>query len=800
MWKNLINLISSTNSGSSDTPLLQPVAEKTVYSAGGYTSSNNITGDPTDYSKYYKGWVYANLNALASSVSKMELKLYKVRIINGEQEYIEIESHEALDRLDRLNAFTSFTDAVYSTQTFKDMAGDCFWYIDDAKQNIYILEPNKVKVLFDYIGGGGVKITGYRYTTIVDGKERVETYAPEQVIPFKNPNPLNPVRGMGLIQMALEAIDTDIYAEDFNKRFFLNNATPDTVLRTDQKINPDNMRRLEADLKRRFGGTRNAHKTMILEGGLDIKALNSTQRDMEFIEQSKWVRDKMMSIFGNTKVSLGITEDVNRANAEASLYGWLKEVIKPKMQSFVDSLNEFYLPAITSDALIFGFEDPYPEDSAEDIAEATAGYGKWLTRNEAREMFDLAPVEGGDEFGSAPSPLTPDQEPASPTDGEAPPEEERAMPKAIKNVDFEKRFRQLGIHKKLEKQKALLVTTKQIAAEAVKEAQGLVEHEHVAPKKDVRYSEFFTNDEVVSYHRAKINKIESVEARFAQKLDDYLTRLEEKTMAVVALIEEKGIAKASNVPLFDVDDEISFGINLFTPLMEEATMIGGMAANALIGEKLNYKPSAEVRKAVRSSVKKFTKSMTITDIDALTDKIVTLTANGASVNDIRAEVATFFDGARQKQIDTVVRTEVLRVANLATTDAYKQSDAVVGKQWTTAGDSDVCEFCMQAEKDYQDVALDANFANKGDTIEDGQGNVMTLDYSHLEAPPLHVRCRCDILPVLADEFSKTLAGALKPKKAKKIAADPSTDEIEKLRQELANERKYAKELEELISE
>lgn len=795
MWKKLLNQITSTTSGISETPLA-PAQEKTVYTAGGFTQSSNITGDPTDYSKYYNGWVYANLNALASSVSKMEIKLYKVRVINGTTELIEVENHEVLDRLDRLNAFTSYTDALYITQTYKDMAGDCFWYIDDAKQNIYILEPNKVKVLFDYVGGGGVKITGYQYTTLLNGKPHTETYAPEQIVPFKNPNPLNPVRGMGAVAVALATIDTDLFAEDFNKRFFLNNATPDTILRTDQRITQENMRRLESDLKRRFGGTRNAHKTMILEGGLDIKPLNSTQRDMEFIEQSKWVRDKMMAIFGNTKISLGLTEDVNRASAESSLYGWLKEVIKPKMQSICDSLNEFYLPNMTSDALVFGFEDPYPEDSAEDIAEATAGYGKWLTRNEAREMFDLAPIEGGDDFGSSDQSVP--QEPATPSDGQAPPEDD--VPKAVRNVDYVKRFRQLGIYKQVEKQKTLLLATKEIAAEAVKEAQGLIEHEHVAPNKDVRYSEFFTNDEVISYHRAKINKIESVEARFEVKLTEYLNRLEDKAMIAVGQIEEKGLQKAALDPLFDIEDEVSFGINLFAPLMEEATMIGGMAANALIGEKLNYKPSAEVRKKVKSSIKKFTKSMTETDLNALTDKIVTLTANGATVNDIKSEVAGFFDNARQKQIDTVVRTEVLRTANLATTDAYKQSDAVIGKQWTTAGDSDVCEFCLQAEKDYQDVALDANFANKGDTIEDGQGNVMTLDYSHLEAPPLHVRCRCDILPVLADEFTKTLSGALKPKKAKKVVADPNADEIEKLKEELAKEREYAKELEGLINE
>ncbi len=798
MWKNLINLITSTNSGTSELPLIAP-AEKTVYTVGGYTASGNITGDPTDYSRYYNGWVYANLNALASSVAKMELKLYRVRVIGGEIEYVEIETHEVLDRLDRMNAFTSYSDGVYITQTYKDMAGDCFWYIDDSKQNIYVLEPSKVKVLFDYIGGGGVKITGYQYTTVVEGKEQKEVYAPEQIVPFKNPNPLNPVRGMGLIQMALQAIDTDLYAEDFNKRFFLNNATPDTILRTDQRIPLENMRRLEADLKRRFGGTKNAHKTMILEGGLDIKPLNSTQRDMEFIEQSKWVRDKMMSIFGNTKVSLGITEDVNRANAEASLYGWLKEVIKPKMQSFVDTLNEFYLPNMTNEALVFGFEDPYPEDRAEDLLLAEKGYGRWITRNEAREMFDLTPVEGGDEFTEAPSMGEAPQEPISPDDGEAPDDDEN-VPKALKNIHVEKRLRQLDVFTKVKKQKELLVATKEIAAQAVKEAQGMVGHEHVAPKSDVRYSEFFTNDEVMSYHRAKINKIESIEARFGDKIREYLGRLEEKTLEAVRMIEEKGLAKASIAPLFDVEDEVSFGINLFTPLMEEATMVGGMAAQALIGDKLNYKPSAEIRKRVKADIKRFTKSMTETDLNALTDKIVQLSSQGVSIPEIASEVRVFFESAAKNQVDTIVRTEALRVANMASIDAYKQSDVVVGKQWTTAGDSDVCEFCLEAEKQYKDVSLDKPFAKKGETLTTEGGETMVLDYSSLESAPLHPRCRCDVLPVIADDIFADISRALKPKPEKKAKADDRDDKIKELQEALEKERQYAAELEGLIGE
>lgn len=388
----------------------------------------------------------------------------------------------------------------------------------------------------------------------------------------------------------------------------------------------------------------------------------------------------------------------------------------------------------------------------------------------------------------------------SPSDGKTPPEDDNTddnVPKAIRNVNYEKRFRQLGIQQIVTKQKTLLDTTKTIAIEAVKEARELVSHEHVAPKKDIIWSQFFTNDEVMAYHLAKVNKVESVEARFKIKLTEYLGRLEEKVMQSVNQIELKGLNKAGIDPLFDIEDEVSFGINLFTPLMEEATMIGGMAAQALIDGKMNYKPSVEVRAGVKAAVKKFTKSMTETDLNALTDKIIQLTGDGVAIPEIRNEIKAFFDGATQSQVEMITRTEVLRTANAASIDAYKQSDVVVGKQWVTAGDA--CEFCLELEKQYSDVSLDASFANVGDVIETSEGNTFTVDYGSLDEPPLHPNCRCDVLPVLADEFNKTLSKALRPKKAK-TTIDKKALEIEQLKADLEKEKAYAKELEELVSE
>ena len=69
-------------------------------------------------------------------------------------------------------------------------------------------------------------------------------------------------------------------AEEFNRRFFANNAMADNVLKTDQRLSREDVRRLELELKNRFGGSKNAHKTMILSGGLEVQELTTKQRDM----------------------------------------------------------------------------------------------------------------------------------------------------------------------------------------------------------------------------------------------------------------------------------------------------------------------------------------------------------------------------------------------------------------------------------------------------------------------------------------------------------------------------------------
>lgn len=355
-----------------------------------------------------KGWVYRNNDVIAQEVSKIEFELYAVGLSAGEIVYNEIETHPLLDLLDKPNEETQKTDAIYIIQSHKKLAGDAFWLkIRNGSQVVGLrsLPPDKIRLnLQTPTEKDPTVIKSYQYTDVIDGNKVDITYDPKDIIHFKKPNPNNPFRGIGAVEAFSETIDLDNLTQETTKKFFQNGAITNFVLSTEAKITDDQLKRLNAELKSTYGGASNAYKAMILGGGLKPVDISYSNKELEFLAQLEWYRDKIMVGFGNTKASLGLVDDVNRASFEGSYASWLKTTVKPDMEAIVNTLNEFLVSEF-GDNLILGYCDPIPEDRSDDVAEVKDLYPIGiLTLDEARGMVDLDPVEGegGDEFYSAP--------------------------------------------------------------------------------------------------------------------------------------------------------------------------------------------------------------------------------------------------------------------------------------------------------------------------------------------------------------------------------------------------------------
>lgn len=707
--------------------------------------------------KSFEGWVFANVTALAETISQIEFEVYKPIMKAGEIEWEEVNDNHALDILDRWNPFTTTSQAIYLIEAHLELTGDAFIYKEGAPSNIknlFILQPDMVTI----VPGGQseqYEVIGYDYKyKDAAGKEKVIRYQPEEIIHIKTPNPNNPYRGKSVVEAAALDIDTDNLSQEMLKMFFKNGAVPNMTLTTDQRLTADDVQRISIQIRRTYGGFKNAFKTLVLGNGLKPTPVQQSSREMQLLELEKAMRDKIMAMFKNTPSSLGIVEDVNRANAEASLLSWKQSVIKPKMMRITDALNEFLMPDVAP-GFILGFEDPVPENRQEEVDEQIKlKEASIISQNEARIELGLDPVEGGDVYNT----------PATNT-----------VPEPVKNVSYKKHLRKMGFITKYNTYKELYAEAYRIAKKTKKPVKKAVVKSD-APREHTHYS----NEQVWAYHEKKMQLVDNSYDNFKQKVDKFLTDIEEKSISNLHqnVGKRKKLTKAFD--LFNVDDEIATGIDLFTPLLEQISAMSAAEAYSLLDVKGAYIPSKTLRERIAKNIKLFVKSVIGTDEAKLTDILEQGIANGSSIADLEREIRANFGDFRKTQSERIARTETLRASAEGTLDAYKESGVVEGQQWLTAMDERVCPYCEPMNGKI--IGLSENWFGKGDSYYGTSDSPLKFDFSSVDTPPLHVNCRCDLLPVLVDSNT---------------TISRSVDDVEQLRKELKEVEEYAKTLEKI---
>lgn len=726
---------------------------------------------------YYE-WVYINVSTLAEEVSKLEPELYKVVLRGGVYEMEQVASHPVLDLLDRFNETTTQSDAFYLTEAHLDLTGDSFWYLENGANgglpsNIYLLQPDKVELrLGDVYNGASRLVAGYDYRNTIDGEVVQESYDPEEILHIKVPNPKNPYRGFSVVEGLATSLDIDTKTLEANKSFYENGMMAQFMLSTDNKITPDQLKQLNAEMRAAYSGAKNFWKVPIFGGGIKPQTVQMSSRDAELLAQQEWLRDKIMAAFKNTKASLGITEDVNRANAEATLLSWKQSTIKPKMCRIIDSLNEFLVPRY-GDNLILGFKDPVPEDMTRKIADATSLYSAGIiTQNEARDMVEFDVMEDSGE------------------DNDEPDGTEDNLPKALQSVNTKAMFRRMGLHEKKAEWKKAYAKAKPVARNIIKKEEPKIKEVEQLVSKD------FTNEQIFDFQSKQLEFVERLEKQFDDRLKSYFERLTETIIGNVQdALPTKAVAERE---LFDDEVETEAVIALLTPTLIALAVASANHANRLIRVDSPYIPDTKVYAYIRNQIEMFADSMFSTQKDYLARLLTNGIANGDSVGKISRTIKQDFPEFTKAQADRITRTEVLRESNHFMIDAWKDSGVVEGKQWLT--DSDPCEICLAIENEYGEKSLDDDFAKIGDEIDyvntKGEPAVYEISYEDLESAPAHPNCRCTVVPIIKSQKAFDAKAYGKIQRLEK-QIDKRTKEYRKIKKSKLEQDKYIKELEKL---
>lgn len=136
-------------------------------------------------------------------------------------------------------------------------------------------------------------IAGYIYK---NGREKVPLDI-DDVVFIRNPSPLDPYRGMGVVQTILADIEGEQYAALWNRNFFMNSAEPGGIIEYPDKLTPEEWQEITLRWREQHQGVANAHRVGIIEGGT-WKDRKYTQRDMQFGDLRRLNRDTILGAFG----------------------------------------------------------------------------------------------------------------------------------------------------------------------------------------------------------------------------------------------------------------------------------------------------------------------------------------------------------------------------------------------------------------------------------------------------------------------------------------------------------------------
>lgn len=648
-----------------------------------------------EYLAAYSGWVYACVNAIAEEVAASELKLQQSVGVN---EWRDVQGNPAIQLLNDVNPFWSSYDLMFATAAMLKLHGNAFWVIFYTKggkpAEIWLLDPTRTFVVTSessYIGG-------YVYQNDQGTKIPLSV---DEVIHFKKFNPMNPYRGMGTVQAAELAIDTDGQASKWQRNFFYNSAMPSGVLTAEGTMSQDQYDRIRANWDMKFRGTSNAHKMALLEGGLKFQSLSPTSKEMEFSQSRKDLRDEILGIFRVPKSILGITEDVNRAAAESAEYYFSKHVILPELHFIASKLNEFYLEKFNLDQSKYRFvyEDPVPQNQELAMqmraSDVNAGI---MTRNEARAEIGLPPVEGGDvllvsnlliPITGSDKQETPDKEEAD-EQQEEDAEEEQSEDEGTKSIKKKSK----KIEKKIDKP-AFIESNITAQTKIVRKTLKKLEKQLLSNLKNKK-SIIDNRNLLRRLKDASDPQNELIRVLF-EDYQDWVGLLYDATKdGINNIYETSGKEALAEVGVdigFDVDNPAAIDY-LNNHALEMATQVG-------------------------ETIK-----------EDLTLQLMQGIETGASVRDTADAISSFFESEGDWRSKRIARTETIRAYSQGSLQGYIQSGVVEGVYWMP--DDQACPICLQNAGDGV-IKLGSTFSS-GDT-----------------APPAHPNCECAIAPVTSKD-------------------------------------------------
>lgn len=597
-------------------------------------------------------YLFIGVSMIRETVSSIPLEMYQILNVDGDVE--EVTDDPFLDLMQRPNELQTQKEFWKLAIAYYLLAGETFWYLERSAPGsiptaMANMRPDSVRIL---ISQDKMTIIGYEF---IQANGAILRLPIEDVLHIKNIDPVDPIRGVGVVRPATQRIITEREASKHQSMTFKNQGRPDIVVFSDNDLTDEQITDAQDKWQKKFGEDKGSQLGMFGSGVKSLQVLNTTPKEMDFLATMNFLRDDILSALHIPKAMI-TSDNVNLANSKTARINYVKEACMPVLDVFIDIINNKFLCDMDQNRFL-SYDSPVNEDREILLKEAVdLKNASIITVNEARDLMNYPALDGGD---------IREQQVIQP------------ITMSMKNKRLKAQAKYI-----LKKRPILMKKFK-----AVRAVRNLIEAEKSVKRS--RNPVFTTQEMKSAYIKAFNDNVDTKAETFKKTIDVYNSEFLKR------IIKHMTDFGANAQSFFNVSEEIIAANKIFIPMMQNMFKKAGqdcmdsVASGFAIKAAENFHTPEEMLQQLEQRSKFFVQSMLNTDFNEMSQLLVAGLKDGKGVDEIGRDLRAYFDDMSVARARTIARTETGRLVSQATNEAYRQSAVVTGKVWLTAGDDKV---------------------------------------------------------------------------------------------------------------
>ena len=356
----------------------------------GTTGPNSPTWNDANTRRHHVEWVYAAVRATSQRIAGQPVRVGRkvkssrpsgAKAVGNNNPAAsgaavkELPAHPLNDILDQPNAYLTESGLIALIVASLEISGTAFLWFDEevtGDPKLWYLPTGWVREDPDHDGPPLTKF-------IVRAENSADEFHLDgyELIRLAYPDPANPFQSLSPLKACFRSVVADEQILTSQLATFSNGGRPGLLVTVGQEaansplgdkdeqpaLTRDQRQALRTLIKEATSGAANAGEPIILDAIIkEVTRITNTPAEMDFTASSLLTRDRVLAAFGVPKVTLGMTDDANRASAVVADETFCFHKCEPICRLVSDHLTNFFRVVYDDEALVVWIEPPRPRD------------------------------------------------------------------------------------------------------------------------------------------------------------------------------------------------------------------------------------------------------------------------------------------------------------------------------------------------------------------------------------------------------------------------------------------------------